>query len=539
MSKNIKKIILIMIIFSLILIEMSMIVKAEDTDLTNKFSLSNTELNVTLNGTRFLNINNKPTGETVTWTSSDETVATVQNGTVSGLKIGTTTITATTSGGQTATCEVTVVYAYLLIESNKGNSISTTNLVLGEHPTETLTARVQDGNFVDVQNAVVTWKSSNSSVATVDNNGKVTAVSAGTATITAETDGVSDTCEITVAAAPVFTDFSNAKYELLFDTNVDLKITGVTPIEKNNYYYIITDNNTKPTITIDKYGGLDTEETVEAEGLICNTDENYIYDRNLDKYVELNQDLYIWIIEDVRLGASYTENGENYVSHATRFVVEGQKLARPQLPQLNLILKSIFIWGGEGATEDNSYIHFRFPSAVENRKFKLKIGKVTDNSILKKIQNNDYSGITELLQYAKNNQAIYTADLTTTSENYYRNDESLFDGVKLLENKAYYYIYVEFDNENGKYYPIEGITLGQALIGVSKEHWGLYAYTADNFEWNDLSSTGSEDNLPKDETISKNELPNTGAKMVGIILIVAITGTTVFFKVKNNKYKEI
>ena len=541
MSKTIKKLIFILLISAILLIGMSTIIKAEDTNGTEsentEFSLSDNQLNVRLNGTGFLYVNNKPTGETVTWASSDESVATVQNGTVTGLAIGTTTITAT-AGTEIATCQVTVVYGYLYIGANSNNSsVTGVNLVLGVHPTETLIAEVKDSYSQKVENAVVTWKSSNPSVATVDDNGKVTAVNVGTTTITAEAAGVSNTCEITVAAAPKFTDFSNAKYELLFDTDVDLKVSGITPIEKNTYYYIITSDNTKPTISINSYGGVATE---GIDYLIVNAEENYIYEYNLDRYVELNQDLYLWIIEEADLDTNYAESEENdYISHSTRFVVEGQKLTRPELPQLNLILKSLSIWGGTKAEEESTYINFRFPSDTENRKFKLKIGKVTDNSILQKIQNNDYSGITALLEYAKNNEAIYTADLTTTWENYYRNNQALFDGVKLLEDRAYYYIYVEFEDEEGKYYPIEGVTLGQAWIADSKEYWDLWAYTEEDFEWNNLSSTPSGDTTPKDETIAKEELPNTGVRMAVIISIVALTGTAVFFKIKNNKYKGI
>src|SRR5699024_6453451 len=128
----------------------------------------------------------------------------------------------------------------------------------------------------------------------------------------------------------------------------------------------------------------------------------------------------------------------------------------------------------------------RFPSETENRKFKIKIGLVTDKSLLQKIQKGDYSGITELLEYAKNNKAIYTADLTTTSANYFKSEQALFDGIKLLQDDAYYFIYVEFDDENGKYYPIEGVTLGQAYISeTNRNNWDLYAYTSEDFNWND------------------------------------------------------
>lgn len=226
----------------------------------------------------------------------------------------------------------------------------------------------------------------------------------------------------------------------------------------------------------------------------------------------------------------------NHVSHATKFVVEGKKLTRPVLPQLNLILKSFNIGSWESKSDSNTYtnIYFRFPSATGNRKFNIKIGKVTDNSILQKIQKGDYSGITELLAYAKKNDAIYTADLTTTSENYFRSEKTLFDGRKLLQDKAYYYIYVQFDDENGKYYPIEGITLGQAWFSsVNNNNWDLYAYTADNFEWNNLSSTD------KDDTVAKDKFPNTGATIVIFISIAALTVSTIVFKVKKDKYKGI
>ena len=552
MSKTIKKIIFILIITALIVVGMSTIIKAEETGETGsgttEFTLSESELNVTLNGTRFLSYSNKPEGELIEWESSDPTVATVENGTVSGLKIGTTIITAT-SGGQTATCEVSVVYNMITIGANYSYSSATSvNLVLGEHPTENLRAKVEDSHSQIVENAVVTWTSNNPDVVTIDNNGKVTAVTVGTATITAEAAGVSDTCEITVAAAPKFTDFSNAKYELLFDTNVDLKITGITPIENNNYYYIITSSNTKPTISTTKYGGLDTTATAGATTFLRNTNENYIYSITLDKYVELNQDLYLWIMEEVKLDAKYAESEENsHISYSTKFVVEGQKLTRPQLPQLNLILKSFSIWGGQKSSVNNStFINFRFPSSVENRKFKLKIGKVTDNSILQKIKNNDYSGITELLQYAKNSEAVYANDLTTTNKNYYRNDQALFDGRKLLSNKEYYYIYVEFDDENGKYYPIEGITLGQAYLSEYSNTWYLYAYTEEKFEWNNLSSSYTEEakkeevkEEKKDETVAKDKLPNTGTELAVLISILTLAGTVIFFKVKENKYKGI
>lgn len=543
MNKTIK-IIISAIVFLLIVIGLSVVVKAED----EKFGLECKELNLKLNASTYLTYHNKPEGETVVWTSSDNNIVKVENGDVEALAIGKATITAT-AGTEIATCEVTVVYGGLEIKSSTGSKVYNTSLVLEEHPTETLTAKVEDGDCAEVADALVTWESSNSNVVTVD-NGKITAVSAGKATITATAIGVSDTCEVTVAAAPMFTDFSKAKYELLFDYSTDLKISNIKPKDKNtNYYYIITAENKKPTIYKRSNGGLDSEKTKEADYLGINVEKNYLYSLNLDKYIELNQDLYLWVIEDVGLDESYTENGENYISRSTKFVVEGQKLTRPQLPQLNLILKSVTISGGKKDELKYSSINFNFPSATENRKFKLKIGKVTDKSILQKIQKNDYRGITELLTYAKNNKAVYTKDLTTTQRNWYRAEAALFDGFKLLDHKAYYYIYVEFDDENGKYYPIEAVTLGQAWNNSSNVWWDLLAYTSEKFEWNNLSSSYTDDKKEevkeetkeevKDDTIAKDKLPNTGMRMALIISILGLAGTTVFFKIKGNKYKGI
>lgn len=531
--KNKTKFLIIMIIMLFLIILVNINVYAAD----DTFTLETNTVDVKLNGTKWLSYSGG--NGTITWKSSDTTIATVENGTISGKKIGTTTITAT-RGEQTASCKVNVVYYDLTIGGNSNTSVSSVNLVLNEHDTESLYAKVRDDKYNTVEDASISWASSDTSVVTVDNNGTIKGIKAGTATITATAAGVTDSCEIRVLNGPVFTNFSNAKYQLLFDTDVDLKITGVSSQDKHDYYYMITSDKNKPTFSKTKYGGLDTEATKNVKNLLTNTDEGYIYATNLDEYVELNQDLYLWIIEDVRLEDSYAISAENnYISHSVKFVVEGEKLTRPELPQLNLILKSLSIWGGvnNANTEEYSSIHFRFPSSTENRKFRLKIGKVTDNSILQKIQSNDYSGITALLSYAKNNNSIYSSDLTTVSPNYYKNDKALFDGLKLLQHKAYYYIYVEFDDENGKYYPIEGVTLGQAWISSSNTYWDIYAYTADNFEWDNLSSTPIEDS-PKegtDTTKAPGKLPQAGTKFgIGFVIIVLISVSIFIYRKYNN-----
>lgn len=130
----------------------------------------------------------------VKWTSSDTSIATVSSGKITGVSVGTATITATTSNGLTATVKVKVVENPNIIKPT-GISLNKTSLSLYTRSSETLTATVTPSNTTYPD---VTWTSSNSSVASVD-AGKVTGVSAGTATITATTtNGLTASCTVTV-----------------------------------------------------------------------------------------------------------------------------------------------------------------------------------------------------------------------------------------------------------------------------------------------------------------------------------------------------
>ena len=131
------------------------------------------------------------TTDKVVWTSSKPTVATVdENGNITALAAGTTEITAT-AGSVSAVCKVTVEGVKVSkVELNK----TSVSLKAGE--TEQLTATVTPDNATD---KTVTWTSSKPTVVAVDENGKITAVAPGTATITATAGDKSATCTVTVA----------------------------------------------------------------------------------------------------------------------------------------------------------------------------------------------------------------------------------------------------------------------------------------------------------------------------------------------------
>ena len=139
------------------------------------------------------------TNQQVTWSTSNGNVAMVNNGYVTTKKAGTANIIATSvDGNKTASCYVTVNEATVSVTSVVLDK-DYLNLSVGE--SYTLSATVLP---TTASNKNVTWSSSKSTVASVT-NGKVTAVSSGTATITVKTvDGnKTDTCTVEVKAQTV------------------------------------------------------------------------------------------------------------------------------------------------------------------------------------------------------------------------------------------------------------------------------------------------------------------------------------------------
>ncbi len=134
----------------------------------------------------------------VSYASDKSGVASIDpNGWITGVSPGTATITVTTQdGGYTDSCIVTV----LDTQPVTSVSLNTSEKTMAVTDSVTLIATVLPENATY---PTVTWSTSNENVATVNQNGQVTAVSPGTATITATADGQSDTCTVTVIHATI------------------------------------------------------------------------------------------------------------------------------------------------------------------------------------------------------------------------------------------------------------------------------------------------------------------------------------------------
>lgn len=140
------------------------------------------------------------TNKKVSWVSDKPEVATVVNGVVTAKSTGTAKITVTTEDGNfTAACNITVEASAPATVPVTGVALNKTDVTLEAGATLIITETVSPANAT---NKAVNWTSGNTSVATVDQNGKITAVAAGDATVTVKTvDGnFTATCRVTVEA---------------------------------------------------------------------------------------------------------------------------------------------------------------------------------------------------------------------------------------------------------------------------------------------------------------------------------------------------
>lgn len=214
--------------------EMTITVEAKKTSNTNTktavtgVSLNKTSANLTVGDTLSVTATVKPTNASnkgVSWSSSNANVATVsQNGKITAKSAGTATITVkTTDGNKTANIKVNVTNPIPTIIAVTGVSLNKNNLSLETGSNETLIATVNPNNAT---NKNVFWSSSNTNVATVSQNGKVTAVGAGTATITVTTESGGKTAMANITV-----------------TNPSIDVTSVT-LNKNNLSLEIGSNET-------------------------------------------------------------------------------------------------------------------------------------------------------------------------------------------------------------------------------------------------------------------------------------------------------
>ena len=317
---------------------------------------------------------------TVTWSSSDTTVATVANGTVTFLTAGNVTITASTANGESVACEFTVKLPLTITPANPqmvvGNSLTLTvsnnetfciwdvadstivtvsNGVLNAIKAGTTTVSVTSGDettevSVYVKNPMtinkgelslgsgmietlsvinaegtITWSSSDTTIATVNANGKVTTIRVGQAIITASTpNGETATCALTVT-----TDIALSEEERTAEVGTIFTLTvsgnkGTVIWESSNSAIATVSNGTVTAIATgvtvisvtDTDGGVATcnlivepkkvKITLSDEFVTIEEEQTYI----IVATVENTSEPLEWAIDDSAI-ATVEDNGDN------------------------------------------------------------------------------------------------------------------------------------------------------------------------------------------------------------------------------------
>lgn len=321
-----------------------------------------------------------------------------------------------------------------------------------------------------------------------------------------------------------WTDTSKAEITLEKELGryVNVKISN---IEKNNdseYRFIITNTNKMPELDKEKF-----------ESFEC---LNYYRDKKIlvgdcTAYVELNQDLYLWVCESGVIKDS--------LKNECKYIIEGKKLER--IPDSMNVFSNTFL------SYNSTQIVFNIPWAKDTtRKINVKIGKITDENILKNIKNNTNDAWNQLLSYAKQSKAIYNEKLTSDpKENAISsyNGNSKIDLSGLIEDKCYYFLYTQFDDENEKYYPVEGLTfaLSEVYNNLPEKPWYMFFYGQDKFQWILNEGTGEVPEGKKEDptTATITKLPNTGVGIAMLSAISVITVIAIIFKFKCKKYRGI
>ena len=195
-------------------------VKAKTVSVT-EVTLDKTELTLTEGETETLTATVKPDNADnlkVTWSSDKTEIATVDGtGRVTAVKAGEAVVTVTTEdGGKTATCKVTVKAKVVPVTGVEVNPWAVTLSVRG---TSKLSYTIRPA---DATNQNVKWESESPSVATVDSEGNVQGVAAGTAKIcvTTEDGGFKSYCTVTVKKAESKFEVGGLWYEYYYGPNL-------------------------------------------------------------------------------------------------------------------------------------------------------------------------------------------------------------------------------------------------------------------------------------------------------------------------------
>lgn len=304
-------------------------------------------------------------------------------------------------------------------------------------------------------------------------------------------------------------DFTNAKGQIeRTGSQVKIVISGINHTsQKVDYYYALTKDNNVTEVT--KLAVKNSDGTLTISG------------KDLEQIYETNCKIFLTI----KLVA-YDNSGRQ------------ERIMKP----VEIERTEQYGIGDRIKIQIMNYINVSINEVMGgSRKLNIKIGSVTDKDLLNSIKNGESNWKQKLLQYSKSATPIYNSTVET-SENTSTASVKIDNKTINLNDKQYYYVYLELDNENGKYITVEDVHFTQAY----KDKSGVWLTTGFNF--NDDGETpapvvddnsGNTGSASKDPTTAPGILPKTGEGIAVVVAIIAIIALGIFAKMKYTKYKGI
>lgn len=277
-------------------------------------------------------------------------------------------------------------------------------------------------------------------------------------------------------------DFSKATFGVKKDNFVgsisySYTIESIIRKDESTYFkFQITNSTEKPSITDEDLTGINKDS--KWQNCSVNKEGQLILDSFIiEEYLEKSEDFYLWVLE------WKIENTKKYFNEA----VSAKKIEKPD------ILQDYGAFFVTSLSEDNSRIIINAPKGKNTvRQINVKIGRITDNAILSNLKNNKSNSFSDLLKYSQSASSIYSKKITSNcgySVGYDSREENASEGLinlyDLIENDQYYYLYVNVDDENGKYCPIEAVTLCKAskYEKNDKNKWFMSFYSNEGFDF--------------------------------------------------------
>lgn len=303
--------------------------------------------------------------------------------------------------------------------------------------------------------------------------------------------------------AKVTIESSDAPWNISYQLN----ISNVKSESKHTYYYFIGDGKIQP------------EFSTNLLRLSYNENNSVFFIANISEYLELASEQYLYVYD------YYLDNDKA----VNNLVLDKVKLQKPEQKQYTDVFKVTFI------AKDRTQIVFANTPWGSNttRNIHFKVGKISNDTILKDIYDKKMNAFENLLNYAKNATAFYDKTVKSNEASSYILDGELFPDSE-VSNNEYYFLYAVLENENGKYVKTEGVTLARCYKSSINNWFSLNFYGGDSFSWKDFTN-GEPKKVEEDPTKAPWILPDTGIiNILLFVLVIAIVMVTITYR----KYKK-